>query len=94
MVLSLLRSPFARSIAAPHDIPECGISRGDLLHFDPSSPDVVIHSRVIPTGDIAAAMRQASASSGDLVSAAPTTPGPRAPSDPNGRSSAHLRLIP
>ena len=61
MITSLLSSPTRRSLDAPRDNPELGVSRGDLLHYDPADSEGVYHGRRIPRAELLAALTRPSA---------------------------------
>lgn len=45
---SLLEQTFKGSIVAPCAVPECGIEQGDVLRFEPETPDLIFHGRPLP----------------------------------------------
>lgn len=96
----LLQSPFAVSIVAPYALPELGIEAGDVLRFDPETPDIVYHGKKQRRVDIEAAIRQRLVASGGVrvevaaghASHVPCSPVLDAPS-PSVLARPHLRLI-
>jgi len=92
VIRSLLSSQVRRSVPASVDLPELGIARGDLLHYDPDRPGAVYHSRRIAVEDLVAAIRRRSlvaSGAAGLVQRAPAPVDPSAPSPQRPR----LRVV-